>query len=124
MSQLKRQIALIEKEAGLEGLVVRPLSAQLLPPSIPEEKGWVRRENLLGISGRSRKPQIALAKELGLNDYPCAAGGCLLTDPGFARRVKDLKEHGPFDMPNIELLKVGRHFSPFLGFFFFPSADS
>ena len=64
----------------------------------------------MGISGRSRKPQIALAKELGLNDYPCAAGGCLLTDPGFARRVKDLKEHGPFDMPNIELLKVGRHF--------------
>jgi hypothetical protein len=65
---------------------------------------------LLGISGRSRKPQIALAKELGLNDYPCAAGGCLLTDPAFARRVKDLKEHGPFDMRNIELLKVGRHF--------------
>jgi len=110
MSQLKRQIALIEKESGLEGLVVRPLSAQLLPLSVPEEKGWVKRENLLGISGRSRKPQIALAKELGLNDYPCAAGGCLLTDPGFARRVKDLKDHGPFDMPNIELLKVGRHF--------------
>ena len=110
MSQLKRQIAMIEKEAGLEGLVVRPLSAQLLPPSIPEEQGWVKRENLLGISGRSRKPQIALVKELGLNDYPCAAGGCLLTDPGFARRVKDLKDHGPFDMLNIELLKVGRHF--------------
>ena len=110
MSQLKRQIALIEKEADLEGLVVRPLSAQLLPPSIPEERGWINREHLLGISGRSRKPQIALAKELGLNDYPCAAGGCLLTDSGFARRVRDLKEYGPFNMPNIELLKVGRHF--------------
>ncbi len=62
MSQLKRQIALIEKEAGLEGLVLRPLSAKLLPLSIPEEKGWVNRDRLLAISGRSRKPQIALAK--------------------------------------------------------------
>ncbi len=110
MSQQKRQMAMIEKEAGLEGLVLRPLSARLLPPSIPEEKGWVDRERMLAISGRSRRPQVALAKTLGLNDYPCAAGGCLLTDPAFARRVRDLKVHGPFDMPNIELLKVGRHF--------------
>ncbi|MBF0594105.1 MAG: hypothetical protein HQL22_03985 [Candidatus Omnitrophica bacterium] len=110
MSQLKRQLTLIEKESGLEGMVVRPLSAKLLPPSIPEEKGWINRDHLLSMSGRSRKPQVMLAKELGLNDYPCAAGGCLLTDPGFAKRVKDLKVYGPFDMPNIEILKVGRHF--------------
>lgn len=110
MSQLKRQIALIEKEAGLEGLVLRPLSAKLLPPSIPEEKGWVNRDHMLAISGRSRKPQIALAKEFGLNDYPSVAGGCLLTDEGFSRRVKDLLMHGPVDMPNMQLLKTGRHF--------------
>jgi len=110
MSQLKHQIALIESEADLEGMVVRPLSAQLLPPSIPEQNGWIKRENLLAFSGRSRKPQIALAKEYGLNDYPCAAGGCLLTVPKFADRVRDLKKYGPFDMDNIRLLKIGRHF--------------
>jgi len=110
MSQQKRQLNIIERESGLKGLVVRPLSAKILPVTIPEEKGWIKRENLLAISGRSRKPQAALAKKFGLNDYPCAAGGCLLTEPSFARRVKDLKDHGPFDMPNVNLLKVGRHY--------------
>ena len=75
---------LIEKEAGLEGLILRPLSAKLLPPSIPEREGWVDRETLLSIQGRSRKPQIQLAAIFGIQDYPCPAGGCLLTDPGFA----------------------------------------
>jgi len=110
MSQQKRQLNIIERESGLKGLVVRPLSAKILPITIPEEKGWIRRDNLLAMSGRSRKPQAALAKEFGLKDYPCAAGGCLLTEPSFARRVKDLKDHGPFDMPNVNLLKVGRHY--------------
>jgi tRNA-uridine 2-sulfurtransferase len=110
MSQFRRQMDLIEKEAGLDGLVVRPLSAKLLAPTIPEKNGWISRERMLDIAGRSRKPQIALAKDLGINDYPCAAGGCLLTDPEFAKRIKDLIKHDELDMHNINLLKVGRYF--------------
>lgn len=110
MSQFRRQMDLIEKAAGLDGLVVRPLSAKLLPATIPEKMGWLSRERLLDIEGRSRKPQIALAKDLGINDYPCAAGGCLLTDPEFAKKIKDLIEHDELDMSNIDLLKVGRYF--------------
>jgi len=110
MSQHKRQMDIIEKESGLEGLVLKPLSAKLLPLSIPEKMGWVNRERLLNIEGRSRKPQIALAKELGINDYPCAAGGCLLTDREFAKKIKDLIEHDELNLPNIQLLKAGRYF--------------
>lgn len=110
MSQFRRQMALIEKEAGLEGLVVRPLSAKLLAPTIPENNGWISRERMLDIAGRSRKPQMALAKNLGINDYPCAAGGCLLTDPKFANRIRDLIKHNELDMQNIDLLKFGRYF--------------
>lgn len=111
MSQRRGVMKLIEKEAGLEGLIVRPLSAVHLEPSIPEEKGWVDRTKLLGISGRSRKPQIELAKNYGIKDYPCPAGGCLLTDPRFAERMKDLMQHDPgFSLNDVQLLKLGRHF--------------
>ena len=111
MSQRKDAMRLIEKEAGLEGLILRPLSAKLLPPSIPEREGWVDRETLLNMQGRSRKPQIQLAAIFGIQDYPCPAGGCLLTDPGFAKRIKDLFVHQPdFTLNDIHLLKVGRHF--------------
>jgi tRNA-uridine 2-sulfurtransferase len=110
MSQFRQQMDLIEKEAGLDGLVIRPLSAKLLPQTIPEKMGWISRERMLNISGRSRKPQIALAKNLGIKDYPCAAGGCLLTDPEFARRIKDILKHNELDISNINLLKWGRYF--------------
>jgi tRNA-specific 2-thiouridylase len=110
MSQFRRQMNIIEKEAGLDGLVLRPLSARLLAPTIPEKNGWISRERMLDIAGRSRKPQMALAKELGINDYPCAAGGCLLTDPEFANRIRDLINHDELDMQNIDLLKAGRYF--------------
>ncbi len=110
MSQFKKQMAIIEKESGLEGFVVRPLSAKLLPYTIPEKMGWVNRERLLNIEGRSRKKQIVLAKDLGINDYPCAAGGCLLTDPEYARKIKDLIKHNELDLSNINLLKAGRYF--------------
>jgi tRNA U34 2-thiouridine synthase MnmA/TrmU len=110
MSQFGKQMDLIEKEAGLDGLVVRPLSARLLPPTIPENMGWISRERMLNISGRSRKPQITLAKDMSIKDYPCAAGGCLLTDPEFARKVQDLLKHDELDMSNISLLKWGRYF--------------
>lgn len=110
MSQRKDAILLIEKEAGLKGLILRPLSAKLFEPTVPEKEGVIDRNRLLDISGRSRKPQIALAKEFGINDYPCPAGGCLLTDPGFAARVKDLIKYDALTMENLRLLKVGRHF--------------
>ena len=110
MSQHKPALNIIDRESGLEGLVLRPLSAKLLPPTTPEKEGWVNREKLLEISGRSRKPQMSLAKTYEIGDYPCPAGGCLLTDPGFARRLKDLMKHCEITLGDIELLKVGRHF--------------
>lgn len=110
MSQRRDAILLIEKEAGLKDLVLRPLSAKLFEPTLPEREGVIDRDKLLAISGRSRKPQISLAEELGINEYPCPAGGCLLTDPGFAKRIKDLIEHDSLTLTETKLLKTGRHF--------------
>ncbi|MFH1897989.1 MAG: 7-cyano-7-deazaguanine synthase [Candidatus Desantisbacteria bacterium] len=111
MSQHKRAMNTIEKESGLDGLVLRPLSAKLLTPTIPEQNGWIDREKLLAISGRSRKPQIALAEQLNITDYPNPAGGCLLTDAEFARRMRDLLVSTPDPSLNdVQLLKLGRHF--------------
>lgn len=107
MSQQRAQLKLIERESGLEGYLLRPLSAKLLEPTIPELEGRVDREKLSGIKGRGRKEQIALAKELGLTEFATPAGGCLLTDPEFSERLRDALKHGEED---IELLKVGRHF--------------
>ncbi len=109
-SQMRNTLRLIEKESGLLGLLLRPLSAKLLPPTIPEIEGWVRREELLGIAGRGRKEQFALARRFGIEEYANPAGGCLLTDPLFCERLKDLMEHGPLTFEDIELLKLGRHF--------------
>lgn len=110
MSQRLAAMRLIEQEAGLEGLVVRPLSARALEPTIPEKQGWIDRAKLLAISGRGRKEQIALASSLGIKDYPCPSGGCLLTDPEFSRRLKDLMRHSEMNLEDILLLKTGRHF--------------
>jgi len=118
MSQRRDTLMLIERESGLPGLILRPLSASLLPETLPEKEGVVDRSRLLGIRGRSRKPQIALARQFGIDEYPAPAGGCLLTDQGFTARMKDLIASGSFTRDNIELLKVGRHFrlSPGLKF--------
>jgi len=111
MSQRRDAMRLTEKEAGLQGLILRPLSAKFLPVTIPEKEGWVDREKLLNMQGRSRKPQIELAAYFGIRDYPCPAGGCLLTDPGFAGRMKDLMKHNlDFSLNDVHLLKMGRHF--------------
>jgi len=111
MSQHRKAIEIIESESGLDGLILRPLSAGLFPPSLPEREGIVDRKKLLSISGRSRKTQINLAENLEIKDYPCPAGGCLLTDPVIASRLRDLFTCMPdFDMPDIHLLKIGRHF--------------
>jgi len=111
MSQRRDAMRLTEKEAGLEGLILRPLSAKFLPVTIPEKEGWVDREKLLNMQGRSRKPQIELAASFGIRDYPCPAGGCLLTDPGFAGRLRDLMKYNlDFSINDVHLLKMGRHF--------------
>src|SRR3989338_5610513 len=110
MSQHKQALKLIEKESGLEGLVLRPLSAQLLPETLPEKQGWINIDKLLNFSGRTRKPQMQLADNFNIKDYPCASGGCLLTDPEFAKKVKDLLIRQELNLHNVELLKVGRHF--------------
>ena len=111
MSQHRQALGLVERQSGLEGYLLRPLSAQLLPPTIPEQEGLVDRGRLLAIRGRSRKPQLALAQQYGISEYPSPGGGCLLTDPGFARRTRDLLAHRPdFSRNDFDLLKVGRHF--------------
>jgi tRNA U34 2-thiouridine synthase MnmA/TrmU len=110
MSQHKRALRIIDKDSGLEGLVLRPLSAKLLPQTMPEKENWVRRDKLLSFSGRTRKPQIELAKELGVKYYLAPAGGCLLTDLEFAKRTEDLIACGQLNINNIEILKLGRHF--------------
>jgi len=111
MSQRREIFSLIDREAGLEGYVLRPLTAINLKPTIPEQEGLVARENLYGFSGRSRKPQMALAEEFGLKDYPAPAGGCLLTDPIYSYRLKELLEHTPDpSLKEINLLRIGRHF--------------
>jgi len=111
MSQRRQQIELIEKESGLAGLVLRPLSAQHFPPTKPELEGIVDREKLLAVSGRSRQVQIKLAQDLGVKDYPCPAGGCMLTDPIMAARLRDLFAHVPdYSFNDLQFLKIGRHF--------------
>ena len=111
MSQNLRSLTLISHDSVCTDLILRPLSAHRLPETLPEKKGWVIREKLLGLSGRSRKPQIELAKKFGIKEYPAPAGGCLLTDIVYSRRLKDLLSCNPqFLLRDIELCKWGRHF--------------
>ena len=110
MSQNKQSLAIVEKEAGLKGYLLRPLSAKLLPPTKPEIEGRVDRDKLSAISGRRRTPQLTLAKKHGLKEFPSPAGGCLLTDPEFGKRLKKLLEIMPSaGEDDIYLLKYGRH---------------
>jgi tRNA U34 2-thiouridine synthase MnmA/TrmU len=111
MSQRRDTLHLIENASGLKDRLLRPLSAHLLPPSLPERDGRVDRAALFAIRGRGRADQIAMAARLGITDYPAPAGGCLLADPTFAARVKSLKSHrGDLDPGHVELLTTGRHF--------------
>ena len=111
MSQHSSAMRLIEREAGVEGFVLRPLSGQLMEKTQMEAEGVVDRNKLLDISGRRRLPQIELAEKLGVYDYPCPSGGCLLTDPEFAVRLQDyLDNEGIPTIEAILLLKIGRHF--------------
>ena len=111
MSQRRDTLSVIERESGLAGLLVRPLSAHHFSPTIPEQQGWIDRQKLLAIQGRSRKAQMELAAELDVKNYPCPAGGCLLTELSFVSKVRDVFEHcNPFNVRDFRLLKVGRHF--------------
>ena len=111
MSQHAPALRTIEKESELVGKIVRPLSAGLLPETDPEKDGLIKRENLGMIRGRTRKNQLQMAKEYGIENPPNAGGGCLLTDPAFGIKTKDLFEHTETPTINdIDLLKIGRHF--------------
>lgn len=111
MSQNKQSLGVVEKSSGLKGRLVRPLSAKLLEPTIPELEGRLDREALLDISGRSRERQIKLAAEFGITDYPSPAGGCKLTEDGFGRKLKDLLDHeGLRNRRLVELLLIARRF--------------
>lgn len=112
-SQLRHALKIVEQESGLEGLLLRPLSAKLLQPTTPVKRGWVQRENLYDFQGRSRRPQIALAERLGITEYPQPAGGCcFLVDATFSRRLRDfLGQEGrrALTTERALLLAVGRH---------------
>jgi tRNA-specific 2-thiouridylase len=111
MSQHFKTLMLIEEEAGLAGKLVRPLSAGILPATEAEKNGWIDRGKLLKIRGRTRKQQLELAEKYGLNNFLSGTSGCRLTDPGYARRVKELLEHeSKPTISDINLLSLGRHF--------------
>ncbi|MCY4490807.1 MAG: tRNA (5-methylaminomethyl-2-thiouridylate)-methyltransferase [Thaumarchaeota archaeon] len=111
MSQHRQALKTIEKESGLEGKIVRPLSAALLPMTDPEKDGLIKRKDLGMIKGRTRRTQLDMAAKYGIENPPNAGGGCLLTDRIFGAKTRDLFDH--VEMPtinDIDLLKVGRHF--------------
>jgi tRNA-uridine 2-sulfurtransferase len=111
MSQGKQSLYVVAKNSGYADRILRPLSARLLPETEPERSGKVDRGRLCDIQGRGRKQQMEMAVHYGITSYPPPAGGCLLTDPIFARRLRDLfNRHPEYRFRDIELLKVGRHF--------------
>lgn len=115
-SQRKTALPIISEESGAGDLVLRPLSAQLLKETLPEREGWVDREKLYDFSGRSRKPQLALAKAFGFEEFSQPAGGCcLLTDESFSERLSDMWKHNgskDYELDDVMLLSVGRHLRP------------
>ena len=116
MSQRRDTFPIIARESGAGDRLLRPLCAQLLPPSLPEREGWVDREKLLAFNGRSRKPQMALAAQFAIQEYAQPAGGCcFLTDPNYTRKLQDLwqtRSDKKYELDDIMLLKVGRHLRP------------
>ncbi len=116
MSQRKKTLPVVSAESGAEDLLLRPLCAHNLPETRPEKEGWVDREKLHSITGRSRKPQMQLARQFGFEDYAQPAGGCcFLTDQNYAVKLQDLwdnRGHKSYELDDIMLLKVGRHIRP------------
>ena len=111
MSQTKQGLQRVERRSGLDGLLVRPLSARLLEPTLPEQNGWIARNALYSFQGRNRKPQFELAAAYGIHDYPQPAGGCFLTDPNIVSRFFTWAEHhGDIGPREMVLFRIGRHF--------------
>jgi tRNA-specific 2-thiouridylase len=110
MSQNKDALQTVLNESNCDGLLLRPMSAKCLTPTIAEERGWVDREKLEGITGRSRDRQLALAKEIGLDDFESPGGGCLLTDENFGKKMFDFIKYDKFEVKDIPVMKFGRHF--------------
>ncbi len=110
LSQKRKQLNIIEEESGLKGRLLRPLSAKLLEPIDVEKDGRLNREKLFCFVGRNRKPQMELAEELGISEYPSPAGGCLLTEKEFVKKLRDAFEHGEDTFKDIMMLKNGRHY--------------
>ncbi len=110
MSQNKDALQTVLNESNCDGLLLRPMSALRLAPTIAEEKGWVDRDRLEGITGRSRDRQLALAKEIGLDDFESPGGGCLLTDENFGKKMFDFIKYDKFEVKDIPVMKFGRHF--------------
>jgi len=111
MSQRIPALNAVNKLADAKDIVLRPLSAKLLPPTLPEIKGWVDREKLYAINGRDRKTQLQLAKKYNLTNFSSPAGGCLLTDINFSKRLRDYSKFLSLSSKEIPILKVGRHFN-------------
>lgn len=115
-SQRKDTMPLVARESGATDRIVRPLSGKNLPETLPEREGWISRDKMFDFNGRNRKPQIALAKRWGLDDYAQPAGGCcFLTDESYSRKLGDLwqsRGHREYELDDIMLLKVGRHIRP------------
>ena len=116
MSQRKDTMPMVARESGADDLLLRPLCAKNLPETLPEREGWVKRNELYDFSGRSRKPQIALAEKFGFTDYAQPAGGCcFLTDESYSKKLVDLwqtRGSKEYDLDDVMLLKVGRHIRP------------
>jgi len=110
MSQNKDALQTVLNESSCDGLLLRPLSAKRLAPTIAEENGWVEREKLEGITGRSRERQLTLAREIGLEDFESPGGGCLLTDDNFSKKMFDFIKYDTFEVRDIPVMKYGRHF--------------
>ena len=110
MSQRKDALNQVKKLSNYDDLIVRPLSAKLMSPSKPEIEGWIDREKLFDINGRSRDRQLSMAKEIGLEDFESPGGGCLLTDIQFSNRLRDFADHDKLEVDDIDTLKAGRHF--------------
>jgi tRNA-specific 2-thiouridylase len=109
MSQNKDALQTVLDESNCDGLLLRPMSAKRLAPTIAEENAWVDREKLEGIQGRSRDRQLELAKEIGLQDFESPGGGCLLTDENFSKKMFDIVKYDTFEVKDIPVMKFGRH---------------
>nr|WP_321267310.1 argininosuccinate synthase domain-containing protein [uncultured Sulfurimonas sp.] len=109
MSQNKDALQTVLNESNCDGLLLRPMSAKMLAPTVAEQNGWVDRERLEGITGRSRDRQLELAKEIGLDNFESPGGGCLLTDANFGKKIVDFIKYDNFEVADIPVMKFGRH---------------